>query len=240
MPRVRLRLPSPAMVVSLIALTAALGGTGYAASVSGHAAKAKRKPRKPSQPALITAAVAKNCATHRSKFTGPAGSPGPSGPPGPAGPAGATGQQGPQGSPGQAGAQGNPGPAGAASASATVSGPINNSAGGPVDAGGPRVTVNVGPSGLVAYWMKADIAGGGGTATAYLSDNTGEAPQMSNGGVTESFTTLPASDSGTHLFNGGLSTEYVGPGTDTFRMEFAQSGGGTGTFYNMELVVIPL
>lgn len=240
MTRVRRRLPSPAMVVALIALTAALGGTGYAASVPGHAAKSKRKKHQPSQQALINAAVAKYFAAHRRQFVGPAGSPGPSGPPGLTGPAGAAGQPGAQGSPGQTGAKGDPGPPGAASASATVAGPINNSSGGPVDAGGPSVTVNVGPSGLVAYWMSADIAGGGGTATAYIGDNSGVAPQMSNSGVTESFTSLPASDSGTHLFNGGLSTEYVGPGQDTFRMEFGQSGGGTGTFYNMKLVVIPL
>jgi hypothetical protein len=235
------------MVVAVTALIAALGGTGYAASDPGRAAKAK-KPAV--SQARINAAVASYFSKHKSQFIGPrgpAGAPGSAGTAGPAGAAGPAGPVGPAGAtgpPGLQGVPGNTGPQGAASASSIVAGPIQvqPAMSAPVDAGGPHVTVSVGPSGLVAFAMKADISSTSGTATAHIVDNHGDAPQMSNSGGTVTLYSLPASDSGTIVFNGGLSTEYVGPGTDTFRMEFEQAGGAgsVGTFSNMELVVIPL
>jgi hypothetical protein len=51
--------------------------------------------------------------------------------------------------------------------------------------------------------------------------------------------TKPESDSGTNIFNAGLSTEYVGPGQKTFSLQYTDSAG-TGTFSEVELVVIPL
>jgi hypothetical protein len=80
--------PSPAMIVAVIALIVALGGTSYAAeNLAGHAAKKKsthaHKHKKKS----------KSTGSRR----GPAGPPGPQGAIGPAGPAGAPGTTGAQG-----------------------------------------------------------------------------------------------------------------------------------------------
>jgi hypothetical protein len=80
-------MPSPAMVVALIALFVALGGTGYAAttlSASG------------SDSATVAAR------RHRRSLRGPRGFRGKRGPQGPVGPVGPQGPQGPQGVPGSA------------------------------------------------------------------------------------------------------------------------------------------
>jgi hypothetical protein len=77
----RRAMPSPAMVVALIALFVALGGTGYAASTlsdNGSAVAAARRH-------------------HRRSLRGPRGFRGRTGPQGPQGPAGAAGAQGPAG-----------------------------------------------------------------------------------------------------------------------------------------------
>lgn len=231
--RAHLKLPSPAMVVALTALFLALGGSGYAATQTGRAA-AKHKKKGPSQQALVAAAVAKYFAGHKSQLVGP---PGPSGAAGPAGPTGPSGPAGGVGLQGETGARGDVGPAGLASQSATVAGPLMTGSASRVDLGGPTVTVNVGPSGLVAYWAKATLSASGGSAEVWLLDPTGEAPQIVSSGGTRY--TSPGSDSGTNIFNGGLSTEYVGSGQKTFSLQFADSGG-IGTFTNVELVVIPL
>ena len=89
--------PSPAMVVAVVALFVALGGTGYAASRAtsskhghgrhlskGHGARGARGPQGPAGP------------------QGPIGPTGAQGVPGPRGPAGQPGEIGPQGVPGTA------------------------------------------------------------------------------------------------------------------------------------------
>jgi hypothetical protein len=101
------------------------------------------------------------------------------------------------------------------------------------------VTVNVGPSGLVAYWAKATVSSTGGTAEVWLLDGKGEAPQLTESGLPVSLYTMPGSDSGTNIFNAGLSTDNVGPGKKTFTLEYSDTSG-TGTFTEVELVVIPL
>jgi hypothetical protein len=90
------------MIVSLVALTLALGGTGYAAT------------------SLPNNSVTSKTVVDRSLRSVdfapgqlPAGKPGPAGPVGPAGPAGATGPAGPQGTQGTPGPQGPAGPKGA-------------------------------------------------------------------------------------------------------------------------------
>jgi hypothetical protein len=233
-----LRLPSPAMIVACTALFVALGGSGYAATQIGHSAAKHKKSKAPSQQALINAAVAKYFASHHNQFVGPAGVAGPTGPTGPAGPAGPiglTGLTGPQGLPGEVG------PTGLPSRSARVAGPLKTGSSSRVDLGGPSVTVNVGPSGLVAYWATAKVSHGGGVGTAevWLVDSTGEAPQITNSGGAITLYTKPESDTGTNIFNAGLSTEYIGPGQKTFKLEYADSSG-IGTFSEVELVVIPL
>jgi len=83
----RRAMPSPAMVVALIALFVALGGTGYAATSltdnGGNAVAAAKR--------------------HRRSLRGPRGFRGRTGPQGPVGPTGPTGPQGPQGPQGAAG-----------------------------------------------------------------------------------------------------------------------------------------
>ena len=91
--------PSPALVIALIALFVALGGTGYAASQVGgdHATAAKKTKVK----------------------QGKRGPRGPRGPQGPRGLQGLTGPQGPQGAQGPQGPQGATGPQGAAGSPAS-------------------------------------------------------------------------------------------------------------------------
>lgn len=84
-----IRRPSPALVVALLALFLAVGGTGYAATQSQKAAGPDAK------------------AAHSSSGRGPRGFPGPKGPKGPKGPAGAPGPAGPAGPAGAAGAAGS-------------------------------------------------------------------------------------------------------------------------------------
>src|SRR5262245_21891492 len=80
-------MPSPAMVVALVAPFVALGGTGYAASTLGD------------NGGDTAAAAARR---HRRSLRGPRGFRGRTGPQGPAGPAGAPGAQGVAGPPGTA------------------------------------------------------------------------------------------------------------------------------------------
>jgi hypothetical protein len=230
---VKLRFPSPAMVVALVALFTALGGTGYAASQIAVSAAKHGKSKTPSPQALVSAAVAKYFAAHHSMFVGP------NGPAGATGATGATGAMGAMGVEGPPGQRGEVGPAGLASKSASVAGPLTTGSSNRVNLGGPSVTVNVGPSGLVAYWAKATVQSSGGTAEVWLVEPTGEAPQISNTGGAVELYTKPESDTGTNIFNAGLSTEWVGPGQKTFSLQYLDTAG-TGTFSNVELVVIPL
>jgi hypothetical protein len=89
-------LPSPAMVVAVIALLIALAGTGYAATASHRKSPpvTKAQVRK-----LITAYIAghQGVPTGAGGATGPVGSTGPVGPTGPPGPSGPVGPAGPAG-----------------------------------------------------------------------------------------------------------------------------------------------
>jgi hypothetical protein len=91
-----LKRPSPALVISCVALFASLGGTGYAATQihSGVAAKAKSKHK--AAPKFVTSAqvsklIASYVASHHIGATGPAGAQGSAGAPGGEGKAGAPG-----------------------------------------------------------------------------------------------------------------------------------------------------
>ena len=217
------RLPSSATIIACIALFVALGGSSYAAIQISHSeATIKKSHQKPSQ-ALIKAAVAKYFATHRGQFVGPPG------------PAGSGGSPGPQGVPGERG------PSGLASQSAKLGGPVSTGSASMVDLGGPSVTVKVGPSGMVAFWATASLKSeGGGTAEITLVEPSGYAPQLKNSSSSPiTLYTQPGSDSGTNIFNAGLSTNYVGSGNKTFTLEYSDSGG-IGVFEEVELVVIPL
>jgi hypothetical protein len=232
--RAHLRFPSPAMMVAMLALFVSLGGSGYAATRIGHSAAKPKKSKAPSQQALIKTAVAKYFVSHHGQFVGAAGAAGAAGATGPVGANGSTG------TPGSPGLRGEAGPTGLASQSAELAGPVETGSSSHVNLGGPSVTVNVGPSGLVAYWAKAKIAikSGAGKAEVWLLMPSGEAAQL----VTtfgDTFYTKPESDEGTFIFNPGLSTVYLGPGKKTLSLQYDDSSG-TAEFSEVELVVIPL
>jgi hypothetical protein len=92
-------LPSPAMVVAVIALLTALAGTGYAATASH-----KKSP--PVTKQQVKKLIAGYLAGHPGATPGAAGPSGAAGGTGPAGPTGATGPIGPSGPAGQTGPAG--------------------------------------------------------------------------------------------------------------------------------------
>jgi len=105
--------PSPALILSVIALSVALGGTGYAAIVLPANSVGTKQIKKNA----VTTAKVKNGSLRAADFKAgqlPAGAPGATGPTGPAGPAGATGATGLKGDKGDTGATGGVGPQGPA------------------------------------------------------------------------------------------------------------------------------
>ena len=92
--RISVRRPSPALVISCLALAVALGGTSYAAAVALPKGSVGTPQLKNS---AVTTAKVKNRTLLRADFApgqlqaGPAGPAGPTGPAGPAGPAGLSG-----------------------------------------------------------------------------------------------------------------------------------------------------
>jgi hypothetical protein len=126
--------PTPAMVVAVTALVAALGGTSYAAaqlaknSVGSPQIRNGQVKTSDLGKGSVTAAKLKGNAVSGAKVkdgtltaadfqggqlpAGPAGAPGPAGPAGPAGPKGDTGAAGPAGPKGDTGAAGPAGPEG--------------------------------------------------------------------------------------------------------------------------------
>jgi hypothetical protein len=121
---VRLRRPSPAILVALIALFVALGGGAYAAVgvPANSVGTAQLKDRAVTTTKLSDGAVTSRAVADHSLLAqdfkagqipiGPAGPQGPKGDTGPQGPQGDIGPQGPQGATGPQGPQGATGPAG--------------------------------------------------------------------------------------------------------------------------------
>ena len=109
------RRPSPALVVSIVALSVALGGTSYAAVVLPANSVGARQLKRDA----VTAAKVKDGSLLRADFGAgqiPAGATGPAGAAGAKGDTGAAGATGPKGDAGAAGATGPKGDAGAAGA----------------------------------------------------------------------------------------------------------------------------
>jgi hypothetical protein len=96
MPRPRFHRPSPALVLSVMAVFASLGGTGIAASrLAGGSDRADAaKTRKPLTKSQINKLIASYVKKHRSQLRGPAGAPGTQGTQGIQGVAGANGHDG--------------------------------------------------------------------------------------------------------------------------------------------------
>ena len=145
----RIRKPSPAMLVAIAALVVSLGGTSYAALKlpAGSVGTKELKKNAVSSPKVKDGSLlVKDFSSSQRRLlqgprgaqaTGPQGPAGPLGPGGPAGAPGAAGAQGPAGAPGTTGAQGAPG----------ARGPTGPS-GGPIGpTGPPGVTGPSGPDG---------------------------------------------------------------------------------------------
>jgi hypothetical protein len=114
----RIRKPSPAMLVALIALVISLGGTSYAAlklPAGSVGTKELKKSAVTSQKVKDGTLLVKDFrSSERRLLQGPRGpqTPGPQGPAGPAGSGGPVGPAGAQGAQGVQGPQGPPGPQG--------------------------------------------------------------------------------------------------------------------------------
>jgi Collagen triple helix repeat (20 copies) len=116
---VRIRKPSPAMLVAIAALVVSLGGTSYAALTlpAGSVGTKELKKNSVSSPKVKdgTLLVKDFSASQRALLQGPRGpqaGTGPQGPAGPVGPGGPVGAQGAAGAHGPAGARGPTGPHG--------------------------------------------------------------------------------------------------------------------------------
>ncbi|MBV9005032.1 MAG: hypothetical protein JO181_10270 [Solirubrobacterales bacterium] len=147
------RLPSPAMVVAVIALIAAAGGTAGAVTNSAGSTKARAANKK------VVVHVVRGPRGLRG-FTGPAG---PQGPKGDKGDTGATGPQGPAGPPGSGGGSVTPN--------------VYNSGAQSIATAGTKPWTEACPAGQKA------IGGGVGTSgtgvyvvDSYPSDNLGNTP----------------------------------------------------------------
>lgn len=108
MHRIISRRPSPATIISLVALFVALGGTSFAA-VTVLAPKNSVGSAQVINGSLLKKDLSKKTVAALRGATGPRGAVGPAGAAGPAGPAGATGPAGPAGPAGATGAAGAPG-----------------------------------------------------------------------------------------------------------------------------------
>jgi hypothetical protein len=107
----RRMVPRPSTVLALVALAAALGGTGYAATLlpAGSVGTAQL------QNGAVVSSKVKNGSLRAADFAPgelPSGAQGPQGPAGSAGPQGSAGPAGPQGPKGDTGASGSQGPQG--------------------------------------------------------------------------------------------------------------------------------
>jgi hypothetical protein len=173
----RSKLPSPAMIVAVLALIAAATGTASASlGASGHAKADKASKHK---------AATTHALRGPRGFRGPAGVPGPAGSigktgqdgsTGPAGPAGPTGPAGPQG---PQGAKGDPGPTGPAGSSLNLTTTDSNS--GNIATAGTKPWTTVCPLEPGSTTVRQNAVGGGvGTsgagvtlADSYPSDPSG-------------------------------------------------------------------
>jgi hypothetical protein len=104
MRNLKLHRPSPALVVSVMALSVALGGTGYAAIVLPANSVGTKQIKKNA----VTSKKVKNRSLKSVDFAAGQLPVGPAGPAGPAGPQGVAGPQGPKGDKGDKGDQGDP------------------------------------------------------------------------------------------------------------------------------------
>ena len=203
------KLPSPAMVVAVIALIAAATGT---ASATGLVAGGHAKADQASKHKAATLHAIRGPRGFRGPIgpAGPAGLTGKTGPAGAVGPAGPAGPAGPKGDKGDTGPQGPPGPAGSSLNLITKS-----AASGPLPGGTTKPLTAVCPFEPNSTTVRQNAIGGGmGTSTAaltladsYPSDPNGNAVTNANGDQTTPPTAWTAD--GNVPAGGGAFTVYV-------------------------------
>jgi hypothetical protein len=160
-------------------------------------------------------------------------------------------QEGPQGATGPTGPDGPPG--GPTVRFDEQAGSVSTTSDTPVDLGGPSVTVNVGASGLVEVFGRADLETGRGNLAArvLLSEATDAEPPLrvlSMYQIPGRKWTTPGNDSGTSLRHeaGWLVLEAT-PGIRTFSMKYQRdcfnqpcTSGDVATFSNRKLWIVPV
>jgi hypothetical protein len=251
--------PSPAMLVALVALFVASSGGAYAAlNLPANSVGTKQLKN-----GAVTGVKVKHRSLLASDFKhgqlpkGAKGNPGPKGNPGvsitsaPLQPGDAQCPSGGSKFTSASattfacnGAKGNTGPPGEAAVTGTLAGPVKTTSSGEVDLGFPAVNVQLGSSGLVAIWATATMHSSisGGSPEVGMSGPLGtQLLASSNGKTNTTLYTVPDSHVGTTDALSGMI--IIGPvvgGSAEFTLEFAEAGGGTATFSNVQLTVIPL
>lgn len=120
---------------------------------------------------------------------------------------------------------------------------VSTASGPPVDLGGPSVTVTVPEGGLVSIYARADLqsTGGGGNGAAqvhlYEPGFLADAPVLlaapTGAGSVSRYSTPGADPSGVASpARGGMITLAPPPGTYTFSLRYSGAGGSTATFQN--------
>jgi len=216
--------PSPALVLAAVALFAALGGTGYAASTivaPAHTAAKKAKPLTRSQVNKLVAAYVK---AHRSSLRGVAG---PAGAAGATGPAGAPGKNGTNGT---NGVDGHTGPQGPGAIRVAAEGTSATAGAQPLATVGPwTLTITCAPNAPNAV---VKITGPGTITYSATTGDTGAANPTS--------LTSSAIGSGKSIgINDGKSigvTGYLQSGQTLDRLDFQMSASNGGLFESCPLV----
>jgi hypothetical protein len=206
--------PSPALIVSALALFASMGGTGWAATHAATHHPRKKKPAKALTTAQVNRLIAGYVHAHAAELRGPTGAQGPAGATGPQGAAGKTGAKGDagpagkDGAPGQPGVKGDTGPQGPGATPVTDS-EVGGGANADVATFGPwtvgfscssqtnQATVTITGSG--SYWRSTQT----GTSSVTESQASGSLP------VTLNVTNSSGQASETVLLKSGTSLEQV-------------------------------
>jgi len=239
----RLRAPGPALVISLLALLVALGGTTYAAT---------SLPKNSVGTAQIKNGAVTKTKINKKTIAALKGNRGPQGPPG------LNGTNGTNGSNGTNGTNGQPGPPGIAFVTSTVAASETTTSTTPTDLAtpGPSVTVTVPASGLIEVFAEVEINGGASTGVVTLEEDGSVLQGQSfncgiaslTGGILDGTAsssaptgTAPGQCNGNATGGGppsGLLVFHTTPGVHTYKLVY-WTNGGTVFFSKRTLSVAP-